>query len=179
MPVDVRVMAATNRDLKVEVNTHRFRSDLYYRLAVLQVRLPPLRERPEDVPLLVEEFLAETIDSQGEGAAQLRDPATLEALAGHRWPGNVRELRNYVARCVALGSYAPPDPDDTHENYRSTIDATQPLREARERWMQAFERRYLQELLRRHRNNVTAAARAAGVDRAYLYRLLARTPIKR
>jgi DNA-binding NtrC family response regulator len=188
LPVNVRLIAATNRDLKVEVNARRFRPDLYYRLAVLQVRLPPLRERRGDVPLLVEEFLAAAGAAGGQAAAGaaggqaaavLRDPVAVEALGNHRWPGNVRELRNYVERCVALGRLAPPSPDDTHETTPPTIDFEQPLRDARERWLRSFERPYLEGLLRRHEHNVTAAARAAGVDRAYLYRLLARYAISR
>jgi DNA-binding NtrC family response regulator len=172
--VDFRLIAATNRDLRVEVNAGRFRSDLYYRLAVLVVRLPPLRERADDIPLLVEKFVGGAGGSPGQAAAFVGDEAYIEALTRHRWPGNVRELRNYVQQCLVLGDVALPvleAPDDL----AAEIDASLPLREARDRWLQAFERRYLLEVLRRNGNNVTAAARAAGVNRVYFHKLLSRT----
>src|SRR5262249_26549255 len=101
-PVDVRVIAATNRSLRAEVNEKRFRSDLYYRPAALEIRLPPLRERAEDLPLLVETLLVRLGASELPDAAWLRTPEHLADLARHAWPGNVRELRNYLERCVAL-----------------------------------------------------------------------------
>jgi two-component system, NtrC family, response regulator GlrR len=106
--VDFRLVAATNRDLRVEVNAGRFRSDLYYRLAVLVVRLPALRERADDIPRLVEQFVAGAGGSPAQAAAFLGDAAHLEALLRHRWPGNVRELRNYVQQCLVLGDVALP-----------------------------------------------------------------------
>ncbi|HEY4116793.1 MAG TPA: sigma 54-interacting transcriptional regulator [Byssovorax sp.] len=171
--VDVRVVAATNRDLRAEVNQHRFRSDLYYRLAVIEVRLPPLRERAEDLPLLLDHVLERLGFSDGEQAAALRSADSIAALARHAWPGNVRELRNYVERCVALGERSPlgASPDDAKA---ALPDVDQPLRVARARWTSALERRYVEAVLQRAGGNVTAAARAAGVDRMYLYRLLHR-----
>ena len=175
IPIDVRVVAATNRDLRAEVNSKRFRSDLYYRLAVVEVRLPALRERPEDVPLLVEHFL----ESMGDGPATraVRSPAFLAGLAEHTWPGNVRELRNYVERAIALADL----PDDAREASGAPIDhvgVDRPLKAAREAWVQRFERLYLEALLARHEGNVTAAARAAEVDRVHLYRLLWRHKLR-
>src|SRR5262249_59909540 len=96
-PVDVRVIAATNRDLRAEVNAKRFRSDLYYRLAVMTIRLPPLRERREDMAALVEDLLAQ-LGAPGERA--FGEAAFLAELERHSWPGNVRELRNYLERCL-------------------------------------------------------------------------------
>jgi DNA-binding NtrC family response regulator len=179
-PVDVRVVAATNRNLRVEVNAGRFRSDLYYRLAVLEVRLPPLRERLEDLPLLVERLL-EGLGAAGAGraAAGLRTPAFLAELARHAWPGNVRELRNYLERCVALEAAAPIEPGVQGPGAAPEVDLSRPLREAREAWLRPFERRYLEGLLARHEGNITAAARAAGVDRITFYRLLWRHGLKR
>jgi two-component system, NtrC family, response regulator GlrR len=169
--IDVRVVAATNRDLRREVERGRFRDDLYYRLAVIEVRLPPLRERREDIPELVGQIL-------GELGAGPRDRARLEAadslrrLASRPWPGNIRELRNHLERSVALGAEldidtrpaAPPAGDG------AAIDLARPFRDARA----AFERTYLAALLERCAHNIRAAAKAAAIDRAHLYRLLDR-----
>jgi two-component system, NtrC family, response regulator GlrR len=171
VPVDVRVIAATNRNLRAEVNEHRFRSDLYYRLAVLEIRLPPLRERADDLPPLVEHILASQDMSDRPEAALVRTPAFLADLSRHPWPGNVRELRNYLERCLVLHEQTPIAPVNADDGV-PVVDTTQPLKVARERWTRAFERRYLEEILRRHDDNVTAAARAAGIDRIYFYRLL-------
>jgi len=99
--VDVRVLSATNRDLRAEVAAGRFREDLYYRLAVFPISLPPLRERREDIELLAMRFLAIAAEQQHKGIAGI-DPATLELLTQYDWPGNVRELRNEIERAVAL-----------------------------------------------------------------------------
>jgi two-component system response regulator GlrR len=176
-PVDVRVLAATNRNLREEVTARRFRSDLYYRLAVLRVRLPPLRERRDDLPLLLEHML-EGIGAAGRPEAQaLRTESFRNEVARHTWPGNVRELRNYVERCLATREQPPPETDEDERGLTSTdaaapIDVSVPLKTAREAWISEFERRYLTELLRQHDDNVTSAARAAGVDRIHLYRML-------
>jgi transcriptional regulator with PAS, ATPase and Fis domain len=173
LDVDVRVIAATNRDLQAEVNARRFRSDLYYRLAVIDVRLPPLRDRPEDLPLLVERMLVELPGASGEAAELLRSPELLDDLSRHRWPGNVRELRNHLERCLALHERIPLvaqlPADGAGE---PAVETGEPLKAARQKWTEAFERKYLVELLRRHEGNVAATARAAGVARAYFYRLL-------
>jgi transcriptional regulator with PAS, ATPase and Fis domain len=164
-PVDVRVIAATNRDLRAEVNAHRFRSDLYYRLAVIEIRLPPLRERIGDLPALANHIVA----SLGATEASLvQTPEFLSQLASHPWPGNVRELRNHIERCLALRELAPP------RSATAAPHTPDDLRGAREGW----ERRYLEELLARHANNVSAAARAAGIDRKYLYKLLWRNGLR-
>jgi two-component system response regulator GlrR len=105
----------------------------------------------------------------------VRSPAFLGALVQHNWPGNIRELRNYLERCVALHDFAPPRSAGVAVSTpgpEGAVNIGQPLREAREAWVSAFERRYLEELLRQHENRVSAAARAAGVDRIYFYRLL-------
>ena len=171
-PVDVRVLAATHRDLRAEVNAKRFRADLYYRLAVVEVTLPPLRERLGDLPLIVDRLLE---GLPAAARAELAAPAFVDHLARHRWPGNVRELRNYLERCAALGVELAPRPaavDEPAGPAGPAIDASTPLRDARERWTTYFERAYLDDLLRRHGDNLTVAARTAGIDRAHLYRLL-------
>ncbi len=173
--VDVRVVAATNRDLRGEVNARAFRSDLYYRLAVLEVRLPPLRDRPEDLPLLVEQLLGGLGEVQPEVRRQLTQLDFIAGLARHPWPGNVRELRNHLERCIALrealalegGELSPRIADD-----EGLIDPRRSYSESRKSWLETFERRYLEALLALHDGNVSAAARAAHVDRAQLYRLL-------
>jgi len=175
--VDVRVVAATNRNLRAEVNARRFRSDLYYRLAVLELRLPSLHERPDDVPLLVEHILAQLGAAGAPGAEVLRDPRLLADLSRHPWPGNVRELRNYVERCLALREEPPLPPVDGAEP-APAAPVEGDLRAARESWQRDFEKRYLQDLLAKHGNNVSAAARAAGVDRKYFYRLLWRNGLR-
>jgi two-component system, NtrC family, response regulator GlrR len=170
VPIDVRVIAATNRSLREEVNAKRFRSDLYYRLAVIEIQLPPLRERREDIPLLLEHLLQGFVPTYGE-LRSLRTPEFLAELARHHWPGNVRELRNFIERCLALREIELPRASEGPASDRLP-DYDLPLKQARERWTRALERRYVEELLSRHERNVAAAARAAGVDRAYFYRLV-------
>jgi len=175
VPVNVRLVAATNRSLRDQVAAQKFRSDLYYRLAVVEVKLPPLRERLADLPLLVEHIVRGLGNVDQATVARVRSPDFLDALARHSWPGNIRELRNYLERCVALRDFGAPRSTGTMTAVagpESAVNVGQPLREAREAWVSAFERRYLEELLRQHENRVSAAARAAGVDRIYFYRLL-------
>lgn len=177
--IDIRLIAATNRSLRAEVAGGRFRSDLYYRLAVVQIKLPPLRERLADMPMLVDHVLANLGVLGTSDAIALRTPEFLSNLQKYRWPGNIRQLRNHIERCIALGDphlspamdTTPPEPGGGGEG-DATIDVSQPLRIARDAWVATFERRYLDTLLIRHGNNVSAAARAAGVDRIHFYRLL-------
>jgi transcriptional regulator with PAS, ATPase and Fis domain len=169
-PVDVRIIAATNRNLHAEVNAGRFRTDLFYRLAVLEVNLPPLRDRLEDIPLLVEAFLQQAGAGDTPEAASLREPKLHADLQRYAWRGNVRELRNYLERSLVApveivdgaGWEAPPD-----------IDTNQKLAQVREAWVRYVERRYIIGLLEKHQGNVSAAARAAGTDRAHFYRIMA------
>jgi two-component system, NtrC family, response regulator GlrR len=165
-PVDVRLVAATNRDLRDEVNGRRFRSDLYYRLAVLEIRLPPLRERADDLLPLRDQILADLGLADAPELQPLVRALPLQVLSRHTWPGNVRELRNYLERCIVLRhAVGLPESADEH---RALGDAVLPLRAARDRW----QRKYLEDLLTGTGDNVAAAARAAGVDRIHLYRLL-------
>jgi DNA-binding NtrC family response regulator len=170
--VDVRVIAATNQDLRTAVNRGGFRSDLYYRLHVVSLRLPPLRERREDIPLLIEKFYEQFAGRPGA------PKPLLEELARHDWPGNVRELRAAVERAVLLGDPAlwrslveettggGPPPGAPEE-----FDESLSFRAAKERGMVRWERGYLAELLRRHGNNLSRAARAARMDRTHLREL--------
>jgi len=159
--VDVRVVAATNRDLRAEVNAGRFRGDLFYRLAVLRVRLPSLRDRLEDLPLLVETLLRR-LGATPDAKRRLTRSAFLRSLRRHSWDGNVRELRNYLERALVFG---PPEPSDAA--------ATDPgFNASKRRAIEAFEREYLAELIAGHDENVTAAAKTAGINRVTLHRLL-------
>jgi len=167
---DVRTIAAPHRALRGEVNTQKFRADLYYRLAVLEVTLPPLRARDGDLPVLVQRLL-EGLGATDAQRATFTTPAVLAELAGHSWSGNVRELRNYLERCLAFDELAAR-PAPLGEPTATDIDLSRPLRESRETWLRPLERRYLTALVEHHRGNLTAAARAAGVDRITLYRLL-------
>jgi DNA-binding NtrC family response regulator len=181
LDVDVRVIAATNRDLRQEVNAERFRGDLYYRLAVVEVRLPPLRDRLDDLPLLVETMLRESHASPAD-TSRLTSSSFMGQLAHHAWPGNIRELRNVIDRALALGPWEPetpaalaPAPDGT----APAVDLSRPFKEARDAWTASFERAYLAALLDHHAGNIRAASRAAGIDRVHLYRLLARHGLRR
>ncbi|HEY3352991.1 MAG TPA: sigma 54-interacting transcriptional regulator [Polyangia bacterium] len=172
--IDVRVIAATNRDLREEVNRGTFRQDLYYRLEVVRLRLPPLRERPEDVPVLIEHFR----HSVRPGADL--PPFSEEVLAhfvNHPWPGNVRELRNAVERAVVLQELPIPVAMGAAAAAAGTeeaIDLRVPFKDAKNALTERFERRYLGALLTATAGNVSEAARRAGIDRVYLLKLLKR-----
>jgi two-component system response regulator GlrR len=167
--VDVRVVAATNRDLRAMINRGAFREDLFFRLAVVAIDMPPLRHRPEDIRLYVERFLDET----GARGAFTLDAETLARLEAQSWPGNVRELRNVIERATALGDEAIPDrPPATLPTVTDDIDVSVPFKTAKAALVDDFERAYCERLLAAHDNNITRAARAAELDRVYLLRVL-------
>jgi DNA-binding NtrC family response regulator len=178
--VDVRIVAATNRDLRAEVNAQRFRLDLYFRLAVMTIDVPPLRERVDDIPLLVRHFLEEC-GHQGELEDVVSDE-TLAELARHRWPGNVRELRNLVEATLAMGETIRPSSEDLSAGAAapSTIACSLDVAygEARARLLDEFEKRYLGALLVRADGNVSQAARLADMNRSHLFTLLRRHGLK-
>jgi DNA-binding NtrC family response regulator len=196
--VDVRVVAATNRDIRRHVNSGQFRADLYYRLAVIQIRMPPLRERLEDMPLLVRALLATIAEDRSLEAHIEPDAQLLETLARHTWPGNVRELRNYLEQLVimrmapALGTEAEAGKTGEAPGFTwggaapatpSQVEAFQalqklPLRLAKAELVEQFERHYVTELLQATRGNVAEAARRAGVDRVTLFRTIRRYGLK-
>ncbi len=170
-PFDTRVIATSRRNLRRDVNVHRFRTTLFTTIAAARVRIPPLRDRPFDVPVLISAMLEE-LEAMGSPAAnQLLAGKTIEALRRYAWPGNVRELRRHVERCVALDhAVEPVGKLDAGEP--PVIDTAIPLRQAREEWLRYFERRYLADMLERTGGNVSAAARRAGMDRVHMHRLL-------
>jgi two-component system response regulator GlrR len=175
-PVNVRLIAATNRDLRAEVNERRFRSDLFYRLAVVQIRLPALRERPEDLAGLIGHILGDLGLRDHPEAERLESPELLDDLKRHAWPGNVRELRNYIERSLTLEDMGPPAHDSAASGAAGFpgVLSSLPLKEARDQLVRDFERRYLADLLANHGGKLTEAARLAGIDRITLYRLLRR-----
>ena len=169
--VDVRVIAATNKDLEEEIRAGRFREDLYHRINVIPVEVPPLRERPEDIPLLVQEFVEEFSSRHGLPKKAF-DPEVMEAFEGYGWPGNVRELKNMVERLlilspssrITLEDLAPPLRSSVPQH--STEERPLGLKEARER----FEKAFIEERLREHNWNVTRTAAAIGIERSHLHR---------
>jgi transcriptional regulator with GAF, ATPase, and Fis domain len=190
LTANVRIIAATNRDLRLAINEGSFRADLFYRISVMRLRLPPLRERPEDIELLASQFMTETWSRLAPGATPPPLGAeTIQRLVSHRWPGNVRELRNFIERVAILarsGSSAPPELDpsspsdpDGGPGSALAVDVGLPYKDSKMRWIDRFEVEYVTELLRRQGGNVAAAARAAGVDRTYLFRLIRKYDLKR
>jgi DNA-binding NtrC family response regulator len=169
--VNVRVVSATNRDLEREVNRGRFREDLYFRLAVMSVRVPPLRERLEDLLILVRVFLQALGVPEEE---RLFTPPVLAEMARHDWPGNVRELRNYVERSVVLQKAGPAIRRLPGAGAGSSPawDINVPFKIAKDGAIDGFERGYLTALLEAAGNNMSKAARMAGMDRMYLHRLV-------
>jgi DNA-binding NtrC family response regulator len=184
--VDVRIIAATRRDLDREVQAGRFRDDLFHRLAVARVELPPLSRRRGDIALLVRHFC-----SQLGGDPNLLSRELMLRWEDHSWPGNVRELRNTVARHLALGELAslplapypaettdaPPRPETAGADLARVIEQALewPLGEARQKVVEEFEKRYIERMLARHGGNVTRAAETAGVARRYFQVLKARS----
>jgi two-component system, NtrC family, response regulator AtoC len=170
--VDVRIVAATNRDLEVLVKEGKFRDDLYYRLNVIPLRLPPLRERPGDLPLLLEHFRKTFAERYGKDVPQPA-PEVVAAARAYPWPGNVRELRNLCERAALMGwdAVAPLLGEATRAGpaLAAPVDFGLPLLEARARLVERFEREYLTRLLREHKGRVGEVARAAGIAERNLY----------
>ena len=175
-PVDVHVLAATNKSLLTEAKAGRFRSDLYYRLAVVPILLPPLRARPEDIPLLARHFIAKHAPGGGEGVAV--STGAMQALGAYGWPGNVRELENAVQHALAfLGGAAQISREMLPAQVLGgkaapAAAADRAFRDAKREAVDAFEKAYLEDLLRRADGNVTRAAQAADMDRKNLQDLL-------
>jgi two-component system nitrogen regulation response regulator NtrX len=175
---DVRILAATNRDLPDMIRSGTFREDLYFRLAVLPLRVPPLSERPEDIPALVTHFAAQLARQRGRRPKTFT-PSALEALAARRWRGNVRELQNLVERAVLMTSgpvvdagELPPEDDGLPRRegpgHAAPLRPGQSLAEARD----AYERQIIQKVLAETRGNVSRAAERLGLDRTTLHRRL-------
>jgi DNA-binding NtrC family response regulator len=183
--VDIRVVSATNRDLREEIAKGRFREELFYRVNVIAIELPPLRARAGDVALLAHAFL----DKYGRGRGLALDEAALAALEAYAWPGNVRELQNVIERACALADGLTVRPRDlpeyllapsalaagalpTADNRMPPTRTDLPLKRAKDLWMESLEGAYLRELLDRHQGNISAAAKVAGIDRKTFHRLI-------
>ncbi len=182
IPIDIRVVSATNRDLKTQIGEGRFREDLYYRVNVIDIPLPPLRERKGDITLLAHFFLKKFTQKANNRIVGF-EPEVLVALEAYGWPGNVRELQNVIERACALADDERIALADLPEHLRAPVpvnDVTVPsdlgarmtLKEAKERWINQLESAYVAEVLKREGGNVSQAARKAGIDRKTLHRLL-------
>jgi DNA-binding NtrC family response regulator len=171
--VDVRVVAATHRNLEEEVKDGRFREDLYYRLKVVEVELPPLRERAEDVPALSQRFLEEVTDRIGREKKRIGEDA-LAALVRYPWPGNVRELRNVIEQAVVLAPGPVLEasdlrlPDGESPPTAAGGEAGLPFSDAKKRAVESFERAFLLQALRSHGGNISRAAESVGMVRQSL-----------
>lgn len=174
-PVNVRFISATHRDLERMVASGQFREDLFFRLSVLPLQVPSLRDRPSDIPLLLEHFLGDRCPPV--------DPGSLELLSSHRWPGNVRQLRSFAERVVALGAeravamlrgteLPPAPPPVTSPAHPLKVDDSVPFKVLREQWVSHLEREYLAALVVRLGRNAGVLSEAAGLDRSYINRLL-------
>lgn len=170
---DVRVIATTHRDLRLEVNRGRFREDLFYRLSEVSILTPPLRDHKEDIPELVSTILQQLPPPRPDSLSQ----AAMQRLYEHEWPGNVRELRNVIERAVLSIDHAPMPPSPALTSTTAPtldVDINVPFKIAKQHVVEEFERRYIQALLEQHHGNVSAAARAAGLDRMSVHKILQR-----
>lgn len=179
LPIDVRVIAATNKDLQKEMEEGNFREDLYFRLNVLNMKVPSLRERKEDIPLLVEHFVEHFCNEHGVIRKQITTRA-MSQLVGYPWPGNVRELKNFVEKLIVLVEETHVQPRDVSSilgGYsRAKVKSAPPLtlKQAREE----FERGFIRERLVANNWNVTYAAKAIGIPRTYLHKKIRKFGIK-
>jgi DNA-binding NtrC family response regulator len=186
IPIDVRLIAATNQDPERAVRDGSFRQDLFFRLNVIPLRLPPLRSRLEDLPALAQHFLR-VYSAQYERDNVRLSPEALRALRDYSWPGNVRELQNVIERMVSLAApgeeiSAEELPEELTsrqgEATRFNVVADRPYHDAKAEAVSIFEKEYLRDLLERNGGNISRAARQAGMDRKTIHRMLARYDIE-
>ena len=185
--IDVRIICATNRNIKKEISEGNFREDLYYRLSVVNIELPPLREHKEDIPLLTETFMNRLHNANARDEIQDFDNA-MKSLMHYDWPGNIRELRNLIDRayyhiqkpvdilqCLQSGTLLKQSSSEANNDNNApsnTVDTTKPFKDEKNRLIDDFERQYIKELLARNNGNVSKSAREADIERAYLQRLI-------
>ena len=186
--VDVRIVCATNRRLATMVNEGTFREDLYYRLAVVEVSLPPLRERREDIPAVAQALYAKIRGAKDPARASEPIPdELLNSLMSRPFPGNVRELRNAIERAITMGEAALhpaaaaqgiAGPSVLPQGIEAIVPLHLPLKEARDAWTSEFENVYVRAMMRKTNGNVTRAAELAGVSRRFLQRTIARLGLR-
>jgi DNA-binding NtrC family response regulator len=174
VPIDVRIIAATNRDLRTRAEQGAFRGDLYYRLNVVPIEMPPLRERRQDIPILARHFLAKFAQATGKAVAAL-SPAAAARLEAYHWPGNVRELEHAIERAVALASSAVLLPEDLPPELSRTGPPAPP-RPPRRMTLEELKQWYVGEVLEETGGNKARAADILGIDRKTLYRMIDRQP---
>jgi DNA-binding NtrC family response regulator len=175
--VNVRIIAATNRNITEEVRQGRFREDLYYRISVIKITLPPLRERKEDIPLLAKHFL-----KKSQNRVKIKDisPQAMECLMQYHWPGNLRQLSNVINQAVSLCKGdsikikdLPPYLFKSKDIYYDSLAANElSFKEAKRQRITSFERTYILDVLRRNNMNISRASRQAGLDRKYFKKLM-------
>ena len=173
---DFRLITATNRNLKQEVLENRFRADLYYRINIIPIEIPPLRERPEDIPVLFNSFL-EAYSREMNKSANFVDDKTIKALQKYNWPGNVRELRNVVERMVVLSHDGILDLDALPEEIKDMLTDDKPA-EALRTQTKAFEKEYIIRIMSKYDGNVAKAAEEMQIARKNLYKKLNEYDIK-
>jgi DNA-binding NtrC family response regulator len=181
--VNVRLVCATNRDLEQEVKDGEFREDLFYRINTFPIRLPPLRERRDDIPLLSDYYLQRYAEKNGREVSTI-SPEAMHLLMAHEWRGNVRELQNVIERALVLASgdtVRPQDlpptvvaPDGSSADDHPGFYLHLPFKEAKERLVEEFEKRYIADVLKRFKGNISRSAEQIGIDRRSLHRLLAK-----
>ncbi len=174
--VDVRVVAATNRDLAKEIQERRFREEFYYRINVVRIDLPPLRDRPEDIRILIEHFMRR-YSREFRRPKMKMDPDVMEILGQYRWPGNVRELQNIVKRCITMSREDMITPDDLPQEITTGLESFAgqgkgTFFQQRSQHISKFEMVYLADLLEEFEGDVTRAAQKAEIPRGTFYRLL-------
>jgi two-component system nitrogen regulation response regulator NtrX len=173
LSVDVRVLAASNKDLEREIEKGTFREDLYFRLNVIPIEVPPLRNRTEDIPLLIETFLSEFVQ-EGHGGQKSMTPEAIEHLRAYQWPGNVRELKNLVERLAIMIQSDVIGEDDIPLSYRYQKAITSDMELLREDSLKEakreFEKAYIQQKLAENNNNISQTADSIGIERSHLYK---------
>jgi DNA-binding NtrC family response regulator len=179
--LDVRIVAATNRDLHRQMAKGEFREDLYYRLAVAHLRVPPLRDRREDIPMLARHLLANFHKDAPNIPVFPLTLEILESLQARPWRGNVRELRNVLQRAFVTSELAVPSPSEAGDEFAplSEVPLEMSYQEARDVISSRFEQTYLRHALERYKGNVAKTARECGMDRATLFRLIKKHGIER
>jgi two-component system nitrogen regulation response regulator NtrX len=181
LTVDVRVLAASNKDLEKEIDKGTFREDLYYRLNVIPIFVPPLRNRAEDIPLLAQIFLKEFAE-QGDCKPKRISEKAIRLLQAYSWPGNVRELKNLIERLAIMTRSEVIDANDIPLSYKqqklpqeaAVLFTEESLKDARKE----FEKSYIQRKLREHGGNISQAADSMGIERSHLYKKIKAFEIK-